>query len=362
MSEAGARILAAAAELSFPRLTGSPGEARARAWLEQRLAAAGFEVARRPFRYSFELPMARMRTGLRLLSLAVALTVLMAVWTGWPGLVPLVGLGAVGLLELRRAFFDDESFQLDQPEAELETANLSVRGGIASPKRVVLMAHFDSKSQNSSFLARAAWCLIAIAGLTTLPWCFAAAPNLWWALPPLCSAIALRQLAQLTFENDSPGALDNAGSVGVVLEVLRRLHENPPPQTEVLAIFTGAEEHAMAGARIVARDHAEIWRAGRTLVINHDGVGAPGPVGISGKTPKWFSGARRVRLPIGTGTDAMPLAAAKLDVVTLSSTRLSRAVLAIHTARDRAANLDPQALAAAADLSEALARGHALHA
>ena len=63
-------------------------------------------------------------------------------------------------------------------------------------------------------------------------------------------------------------------------------------------------------------------------------------------------------LPLGTGTDAMPLTASGLKVVTITTAKLSKAVLSIHTPNDVAANLDQAALAAAADVTEALVRAH----
>lgn len=368
-AHAGERILADAAALSFPRAAGTAGDVRAREWLLDALRARGYDPVERRFRYSLQQPLARMRTGLLLLSIGVVLTALAGSVWGWPAIVVLAVCGGLGLWDLRRAFFDDESFALDdRQDAELETQNISVKLGASSSRRVVLVAHLDSKSQNISFLVRGALASVAVLGTSMLPLCLRLDPPLWTILGPIAAAISLRALGRLSFENESPGALDNAASVAVVLEVLARLKQAPLAYTEVIALFTGAEEHAMAGARVAARDHAAVWKNGETLVINHDGVGAPGAVGVAGKGSvvrgalRELSAAgrpaRRIMLPLGTGTDAMPLGAAGLKVVTMTTARLSKAVLAIHTTRDVAANLDVAALAAAADVTEALARAH----
>ncbi len=368
-AHAGERILADATALSFPRAAGTPGDVRAREWLLNTLRERGHDPVERRFRYSLQQPLARMRTGLLLLSIGVVLTALAGSIWGWPAIVILVVCGGFGIWDLRRAFFDDESFALDdRQDAELETQNISVKLGASPSRRVVLVAHLDCKSQNISFLMRGALATVAVLGTLTLPLCLRNEPPLWTILGPIAAAISLRALGWLSFENESPGALDNAASVAVVLDVLTRLKKAPPSHIEVIGLFTGAEEHAMAGARIAARDHAAVWKNGETLVINHDGVGAPGAVGVAGRGGLVRSAlrelraagrsARRIILPLGTGTDAMPLGAAGLDVVTITTARLSKAVLAIHTTRDVASNLDVVALAAAADVTETLVRAH----
>lgn len=366
----GSSMLATARELSFPRRAGGSGDARARDWLLARLSAAGFEPVERRFRMLWSRPLALLRTGLRMLSLAIALTALTASLWGWPALGVLLVLGAIAVHDLRRALLDDEPYQLDEPEAELESQNVLVRLGASTTlRRAVLIAHLDSKSQTVSLPVRVGLVVVALVGTLSLPFCLRIEAPLWTLVGPLSAALALRLLAHLDFGDDSPGALDNAGSVAVVMATLERLAADPPAGCEVIGVFTGAEELCMAGARVLARDRAAVWKGGETVVINLDGVGATGPVGISGptRTVRWARAhaaaagltLRRGLLPFGVATDALPLSRAGLEVATLTSAQPGRAVRRIHTRRDLPDALDPAALAAAARIAEVLVRAHA---
>lgn len=75
-------------------------------------------------------------------------------------------------------------------------------------------------------------------------------------------------LALFTFGNSSPGALDNAASLAILLEVANRLENNFPADREVVFAFTGEKEHLLAGGRVLARDMASTWNDGRTRLIN----------------------------------------------------------------------------------------------
>jgi putative aminopeptidase FrvX len=106
---------------------------------------------------------------------------------------------------------------------------------------------------------------------------------------------------------------------------------------------------------------------GRTTVINLDGVGEPGPVGIAGPTPlvRWLKESarragvdvRRVRFPPGSATDAVPLRRAGFPVVGLTSGRLGPGARAVHTPGDRPEHVSPDTLERVVRLLEAAARG-----
>lgn len=75
----------------------------------------------------------------------------------------------------------------------------------------------------------------------------------------------------------SPGAVDNAVSVGLLLELSRHLAAESPPRPVIIA-FTAAEEHRLAGARALA----QALGAQPGLAISLDMVGAPGPLTLNG--------------------------------------------------------------------------------
>jgi hypothetical protein len=75
----------------------------------------------------------------------------------------------------------------------------------------------------------------------------------------------------------SPGAADDAASVGLLLDLARVLREHAPPQPVMLA-FTANEEIGLVGAEALARDHGNEIE----FAIALDLVGGDGPLVING--------------------------------------------------------------------------------
>ena len=73
-----------------------------------------------------------------------------------------------------------------------------------------------------------------------------------------------------------PGANDNGSGVAALLELARRLSEDPLERSEVLLVFPGAEEAGMGGMRAFLRDHP--LDPARTFVLGLDTVGSGTPI------------------------------------------------------------------------------------
>jgi hypothetical protein len=73
----------------------------------------------------------------------------------------------------------------------------------------------------------------------------------------------------------APGATDDAAGVAAVLETLRALVAGPPPERDIVALFTDAEELGLLGARLFVAEHP--WMKDVALVLNFEGRGAVGP-------------------------------------------------------------------------------------
>jgi Zn-dependent M28 family amino/carboxypeptidase len=173
-------------------------------------------------------------------------------------------------------------------------------------RRLVLSAHTDSKSQNISIVTRAVCALLFTAGVFVLPiatapaaiwpgWLHGFSGGLWWTvwLLAMCAGLVL---AAMKVENRSPGALDDAGACGVLLEVARVLCEQPPKGVAVRVLLTGAEELGLAGGYHYVRQLRDdpAWR--EAYYLNLEGVGE----------------GRKIWLTTGTGPDrAADQAAAK---------------------------------------------------
>lgn len=367
----GDRLRAAAAAHAVPRAAGTPADAQVRARLAAELRNAGYTVEEQPFGIHLWRPLAVLRGGL--LAGAAGCT-LVALARRRRALPLLAGPTGLGLAALGAGGALSGLGLLGQPGAGgARTANLVASRVVPHARyRVVIVAHHDSKSQSYPLVVRGALGAAAGAGagIALARWLgllgggdgwLGAGWSRWGAL---AGAAGLVGLAGMTFGNRSPGALDNAGSVAVALDLARRLAVRPVPDVEAVVVLTGAEEALMAGARLVAPRLAREAARRPTLVLNLDGVGAPGRVGLVGPRSLVDWGlraagaagvrARRMRWPPVTRTDADVFEAAGLPALTLTSGGVSRAALAVHSRHDRIEGLDPAALAAAAALAARL--------
>ena len=241
---------------------------------------------------------------------------------------------------------------------------------------LLLMAHHDSKSQSLIFPFRIGLTVVAILGALTLTvlaltaLLSGGAPGARWAAPiaGVVTALAALTLSTMKSGNRSPGGVDNAGSVAIMLAVAEQLNDRLPADIEVLVLSTGAEEDHMVGAMRWLDEYAgSISRP--MFSLNFDGAGAPGrPVlieryGFGRLFSNEMSAAARqaagrlglkprgiIMLP-GMGIDSIPFAHRGLPCLTLSSGSLDRATMAVHSAHDHAENLDPDTLAQIADLA-----------
>lgn len=373
------RILREARDLAFPRYPGTEGDRRAIERLRGRLAEAGLEVAEEEFSYDLRPAWRALRTVL----VGSGLMVGAAGWTAphRPGVaaVLVVLAVAVGGVVLAWTPWAERLYRRPGPT---RTANVVGRRRAAEPRLVlVLMAHHDSKSQNLSLPWRLGLTLGAVAGSLTLValalagWLGPGLPGPPWLAPAAGSlaAASLLALATLRNENRSPGAVDNAGSVAVLLELARVLPDLLPADVESVFLSTGAEEDHMVGAMRWLDRHRPERLPCPVYTINLDGVGNPGPLilleryGFGRAFSPTLSrlarrAARRLDLPVrgilvppGLGLDTIPFAHRGLESITLSSGSLNRATLGVHSPRDVADHLDGESLGRAARLAAALA-------
>jgi len=236
----------------------------------------------------------------------------------------------------------------------------------ASGTHLLLVAHYDSKSQRMPLAVRIFLLTVGMAGaLLFATLVLLSPPTPVLAIP----AMVLGGLALLTgvplwfldLGNDSPGAIDNASGVGVVMELAHALANDPQvrDKLDLTILLTSAEELSTMGAiAYVQRHEKELrrWnRSGRLYVLNFDGVGVDG-------TLRWVSKRERAASPTnpclvslvrqackdlgckikgfnlpGALYDHVPFAALGLHAGTLVA--VSRASLGVHTRRDSADQL-----------------------
>jgi hypothetical protein len=267
--------------------------------------------------------------------------------------------------------------KLYRREGPTRTANVVGKRAAGSPRMtLMLMAHHDSKSQSLSFPLRMGFTISALVGALVLATVavlalvsgFLVGPP--WLAPAAGSATAFAALALSTMRsgNHSPGGVDNAGSVAIMLAVAEKLSQDLSADIELVVLSTGAEEDHMVGAMRWLDEHADtISRP--VFCLNLDGAGAPGrPVlieryGFGRSFSVEMSAAARqaanrlgmkprgiLMLP-GMGIDSIPFAHRGFPSLTFSSGSLDRATMSVHSANDKAENLDPDTLANIASLA-----------
>jgi Peptidase family M28 len=179
-------------------------------------------------------------------------------------------------------------------------------------------------------------------------------------------AKALLIMAHYDTVEGSPGGIDNAAGVAVVLELARELQQSPPPQP-VMLVFTAAEEVGLAGAEALAAEYADRV----ALAISLDLIGGDGELVVNGASE--LIGAAELRWL----ADAGDAARVTLDVPAVHrvvsrwwpesersdhgpfTRRGTRGIhfynrghdgewidLAYHSARDTAARVEPASIAA----------------
>ena len=249
------------------------------------------------------------------------------------------------------------------------TANVVVQlpggRGATGTRPLLLVAHSDSKSQAMSLPVR-----MGLVGAASLAAVIFALLSLVRIVAPAVTAIAtLTGLTALLIGlpllflliagsgNASPGAIDNASGVGLVLHLAECLCAAPLARP-VTVLITGAEEMGLFGALVYLRD-VGVQALRGAAVLNFDGIGTAGQlawVGGGGPLSAAVRAAcRELHIPlahlplVGAQFDHLPFAAAGLDALTLVT--VGWASFSVHTPRDTAAQLDVQGFRQAGEVA-----------
>jgi len=168
-----------------------------------------------------------------------------------------------------------------------------------------------------------------------------------------------------TVHQACPGAVDNAGAVGVALEVAARLAAAPPSEPVCVA-FPDGEELGLRGSRVLAGQFQPAWVISLELL----GQGRPTAMGLG---PTWGTAGLRWASSAGLAipwayriyarqfpelarSDHGPFAAAGIPGLLVLGRPDTGVYWPYHTARDDLARLDPQRLDEMVDLVEGLMR------
>lgn len=387
--------LAYARRFARPRLAGSAENQRVAGEIASLLEARGYRVIRETFLFStaFNVFIAGEVSACLLLALASLAMQAISPWAS-----ALLGAGIVAVIGAAPWLNRAAQAGAIAPEDERERIGLWQRlclrlgrqftgtnliatlpgaNDASALPHIMLIAHYDSKSQRLPIAARVACFTLAIAGsllyaATTLAYALTGIPALG-ALAIGLAAVAVVAGVPLLFlgvGNASPGAIDNASGVGVVLHLAEALAQRRDWQSRLrlTVLFTDAEEMGVAGAAAYARWHIHTLRrdaqdAGLGI-LNFDGVGVDADLRLAGarasrRMAGRVEGAARdcgLRVKpfsmVGLSYDHVPFAEAGLDAVSLIA--IGRATGAVHTPRDTAELLHPKGFAQAGRIALAV--------
>lgn len=348
--------------ISFPRETGSYGEKQVADYIAKKFRDSGLEVTEEWFTLFFS-PWLLLKIGLFIGFILLLLSRILA--NRHPVIASLVIFALMITL-----LFTGPVWQwfgrrgIKNPwSREKRSKNIIARfpppfnsplakGGDREVSTLYLMAHYDSKSQSLSLGGRILLISITVAG---------------------CLLLALTYLLQVTAiqdgiflfvnvstvilflnrtDNLSPGGIDNAGSIGLLLELAETLSKKPPGNLNIIFISTGAEEEGLMGAYAFLKTHRDELDHERTFILNFDGIGIKGKLRLFSKInglPETLNRLSSWPTFSGLMMDHLPFRSNGLKAVTLAC--VSRRAFKIHTESDTIDLLSPEGMGEAGDIA-----------
>lgn len=355
--------------LSYPRQFSSPGERSAGDYIAAELESYGYEPHIHSFTYSL-FPLSVIPRIVLVIQIGCVLAaVAFASRTPAAAALLLIGIIILTVLSTRWGNLFEKAYDLGRQHG---SRNIFVRNaGQKSRTDVIVLAHYDSKSQSIPIVARVVCYTLFTVGVILL----SAAVLILLATGKsevvgegfliagmILSAIAMPLLFNRT-GNRSPGALDNASGAGIVLELARVFSAGVPVGLDVTFLFTGAEEAGLAGAIRFMQKYRSAYREEPTYCIAYDGAGASGKIRVTssyglppvrtshrlaelvlGECARLGYPSSETSLPVGAGLEQTPVSHHGIEVVTIHSGKLGRPLLAVHSPGDIPEHIDRDAL------------------
>ncbi|MGV9174163.1 MAG: M28 family metallopeptidase [Promethearchaeia archaeon] len=349
--------------LSFPRLVGSKGEEKAKKVVFEELKEAGYEkVESEQFKTSlFNWIFARY-VFIPIAALLL-ITTISFYFNHW---VTLIFIGLITFILIRGlSFLDSSTITLSKNEENnFETENFYTTLKNENAKGdVIFMAHWDSKSQTFPSAVRILFLSIIVVGgialllvllILSIVKIFFPFENLILNHTLLIISISLSIVGLLNYfnktGNKSPGAFDNAASVGTVIELARYYKNNPLSHLNCTFLSTSSEELNLGGAKTFIQYHADEFDKDTTYFINFDGIGGSGFIRLitsygiprkssSNELNRLFNNTaeeldidlRDIYLPTGAWSDFMPMVKKGFKACWLAS---NPGLKYVHTPKD----------------------------
>ncbi|MBA7500102.1 hypothetical protein ES708_07188 [subsurface metagenome] len=338
--------------LSFPRLVGSEGEKRAIKVVVDEFEKMGYNtVNREKFKTSLNN---WKRIELLFLTMGIIYILLAISYYNLPILsLVIITLIVICILKLLKISDSNKIKLMKNDIYNFETENIYVNlKSKNSLANLIFIAHYDSKSQVYSSIFRIYLIMGSVFGGIILLVVFFVLSvlkiifmfnNLILDNILLGVSIVIGILTILNFfnkvGNKSPGATDNATSVGTVIALSKYFKNNPLENIDFTFLITGSEELNLGGAIDFIQKHKNELDKDITYFINYDLVGAHGVLrnvtshGIPKKTTstklnELFRNSskdlgieiKEIYFPIGAAGDHMPIVNMGYKACVLAST------------------------------------------
>ncbi|MVM34342.1 M20/M25/M40 family metallo-hydrolase [Spirosoma sp. HMF4905] len=268
--------------------------------------------------------------------------------------------------------------------------NWRSNGAKENRRKVILIAHYDtapvsllySPKQQANFrvsLLISLWLMLLAASLATLEVFKIALPYLTYIRYGLIGYFVLQAIIGTIgywLKGYTNGASDNATGVAAALATADRLRQANLPDLDLEVVLTSAEEVGMIGAHAYVEAHKREWKKSQTLVINFDTLGA-GKLTIIEQTGtaeliKYNNEPTRLarqlietesfreRAQVGrwhtADFDSVWFVRNRIPVLALCALDADGRMPHIHQPDDILANVDPEPIATAVDLGEAVVK------
>ncbi len=266
---------------SWRRLPGTPGEHDARSYLLEVGRSAGMDMRSETFKYTT----APLVIVLPLICLGLALLSIGGSVAFYLGSAPaMIVLGVLMLGGLYFSFKWSATFEtFAARDGAMESANIVGEvGGLRPAGTVVIGAHYDSKSQlmpvslriglyGLGYVSAILFALtLLVVGCAQASGTNASggAAGFWVSLIP---AVCLLALSVNVTGNASPGALDDAAGIAVVLELARIIKQEPLENLDLVVACLGCEEVGLVGSIKFMRAHGPAFtERGKLYFLNFD--------------------------------------------------------------------------------------------
>ncbi len=344
-----------AASIARPRRVGSGNDEKVAEWIAQRLRSFGYQVDCEPFAFSIapQLLLAlEILLGLMLIAAMFVLDIRARIVPSIVFIAFMLTANPINRKVRSRSVLPPE--HQPQPFWKWHTtlsstnivATLPDRSEDSSLMQMYLVAHYDSKSQWLPLVLRITLFVLAMTcGLIFSTLNLFGVDALFANPFGFIAFISALPLLLLDTGNESPGAIDNASGVGLVLHLAECLRGTQSERLCNLTILIpGAEEFSLMGSAAYVQLHAEQLdhEAGYTHVLNFDGIGVDGDlrwIGRGGElSDRIQQTCRDLNLKLGRFNmlgalyDHLPFADRGLDAVSLIA--ISPASRSLHTPKD----------------------------